>query len=248
VAGVNLRPRLFTAFLLLPALALADTTTPSDANAKAFPAWAGAARQRVEEAKADAAAIDTVFLGDALTSRWLDPQGGLALWNERFAGHALNFGAPGDGTEHLLWRLNDIDFSPFAPTVRNVVLLIGTNDTTETPDAVAAGIDAVAAKVRPLFPKARLLLVGMPHNARADETTQAANAIERSRADGKATVYVDLPGAMAPDGKSWKGLMPDRLHLSPEGYRIWADLLAAVPAPEAKKEGAEAGAPAPAAK
>jgi lysophospholipase L1-like esterase len=27
---------------------------------------------------------------------------------------------------------------------------------------------------------------------------------------------------MTPVGNSWKGLGPDRLHLTPEGYALWA--------------------------
>ena len=242
-------------FLTLPlrAESAPPTATPSNGNARAFPAWTEACRQRVtaaaKEAQAADMTVDLLFLGDSLTERWLKADEGLALWERYYARHALNFGVSADGTEHLLWRLQTIDLSSFVPTVRTVVILIGTNDSTYPPQAVVAGIDAVLARSRALFPEAKTILVGLPRNARADAVTQAVNETLRLRDDGKKTFYLDLPGAMTPDpaAKSWRGLGPDRLHFSSEGYRMWADLLNAT-LERIKKEGAEASAPAPLAK
>ncbi|WP_157895239.1 GDSL-type esterase/lipase family protein [Verrucomicrobium sp. GAS474] len=213
------------AALAFPLSAQPTTAIPSDANAKAFPQWFAASARRVEEAKGKQ--IDTIFLGDALTEEWLRPDGGLPLWKQSYADRALNFGLAGDGTEHLLWRMTQIDLSPFAPPIRNVVILIGTNDTVHPPEAIVEGIQAVQARSRLLFPQARTLLVGLPHNARADKTTQAVNAALQTLADGKETFYVDLPGKMTPDreGKTWQGLAPDRFHLSPEGYKMWSEAM-----------------------
>ncbi len=222
-----------TAFLRAQAPLPAPTTVPNDENARAFPAWFNACRERTEAAKAAGAKIDTVFLGDSLTERWLRPAEGLPLWNRLYADHALNFGVSGDGTEHLLWRMQAIDLSSFAPTIRTVILLIGTNDAPRPPEEIVAGIGAVLARSHALFPQARTFLVGIPHNARADEVTEAANVKLKEMADGKSLVYVDLPGMMTPDRfiKNWQGLGPDRLHLSAEGYRLWSEALKGAMAP-----------------
>ena len=244
-----------TGFLVLVLLLLSTfplraeppaTTIPSDANARAFPGWAEAGTKRIEEAKMSGRAIDMVFLGDSFTEQWLRTDAGLPLWSAFYADRAVNFGGMGDGTEHLLWRLGKADFSPFAPAVHTVVVLIGTNDATYPPEAIVAGIEAVMARSRTLFPAAKTIVVGLPRNARADKVTQAVNETLKLRADGKETFYLDLPGAMTakPEAKSWRGLSDDRLHLSREGYAVWADLLNAK-MEEIKKQGAEASAPAP---
>ena len=240
----------FLLFLLpLNAQIPLPTTVPSDANARAFPAWAEAGKRRIEEAKASGKTVDLVFLGDSFTEQWLKTEAGLPLWKEFYADHALNFGGIGDGTEHLLWRLDRVDFSPFATTVRTVVVLIGTNDSTYPSEVVVAGIEAVVARSHALFPTAKTVVVGLPRNARADKVTQTVNEALKLRADGKETFYLDLPGVMTakPESKSWKGLSEDRLHLSREGYALWAELLNAKlqEIAEIKKQGAEASASAP---
>src|SRR5947209_1632948 len=50
---------------------------------------------------------DVVFLGDALTQGWEGPDGAEA-WKKHFEPlKAANFGAGGDRTEHVLWRVTE---------------------------------------------------------------------------------------------------------------------------------------------
>ncbi len=50
----------------------------------------------------------------------------------------------------------------------------------------------------------------------------AANGLIEKIADGKDVVWFDLASKMPPEGDGWKGIGKDKLHLSPEGYEIWA--------------------------
>ena len=50
----------------------------------------------------------------------------------------------------------------------------------------------------------------------------AANVLIQKIADGKNVVWFDLAGKMTPEGDGWKGIGKDKLHLSPEGYEMWA--------------------------
>ena len=54
----------------------------------------------------------------------------------------------------------------------------------------------------------------------------ATNAILSKLDDGKMVFYKDIgPKFLESDGTLEKKIMPDLLHLSPEGYQIWADAI-----------------------
>ena len=59
-------------------------------------------------------------------------------------------------------------------------------------------------------------------------STQQANAIFSKLADGEHVHYLDIgPKFMNEAGVLTRGMMPDRLHLTGEGYAIWADSIEA---------------------
>ncbi len=207
-----------------PAIAR-SSTQPSDANAKRRVAWYQDCEKRVAEMKGKP--VDVIFIGDSITENFIkEPTAtwnmvGKSVWEKHYAGrNVLNFGVGADATEHVLWRFEHMDIRGFSPKV--AVILIGTNNTQDSPEQIAAGVKAVLDKTRQTFAGVKVILVSILPNARATQKMADANKIIQTFADGKTVNYFDLAAKMPPEGNSWKGLGRDRLHLTPEGYELWA--------------------------
>jgi len=171
--------------------------------------------------------VDVIFIGDSITQNFINapterwPMAGKAVWDEHYAGrNVLNFGVGADRTENVLWRLDHMDIREFRPKV--AVLMIGTNNTRDSPEAIAAGVKAVIKKTQEIFPGVKIILVSILPNARAAQKMADANRIIRNFGDDRSVFYFDLAARMTPEGDSWKGLGRDHLHLMPEGYELWA--------------------------
>jgi len=176
--------------------------------------------------------IDLLLLGDSITDAW---RGQKALWAERFEPlKAANFGISGDCTQHLLWRLRNGELDGIAP--KAVMLLIGTNNigwNKQDEASTVAGITAVVQEIRTRSASTKILLLAVfPRGATSTDPFRAqVRKINEEIAkldDGKTVLYLDLgPKFIADDGSLPKDLMPDALHLSEQGYRIWADAVKA---------------------
>jgi len=207
------------------------STVPSDSNYREHPEW----NKDCEECllAMQGKRCDVIFIGDSITGMWNGP--GKAVWEKYYAGrHALNFGAGGDKTQNVLWRLDTWAVRAFKPRV--AVILVGTNNIGDPVEEIAAGVKAVLAKTGQLFPDARVILVGiLPRAEHAGKVAQVDQLI-RAYADERTVFYFDLASKMAPKGDTWTGLGPDRLHLGAEGYELWAasmePLLARLLAPQ----------------
>lgn len=202
-----------------------SSTQPSDSNARRRVSWYQACEQRVAAMKGKP--CDVIFIGDSITENFIDPPTatwknvGIDVWEKHYAGrNVLNFGVGADATEHVLWRLDHMDIKGFSPKV--AVILIGTNNTQDTPEQVAAGVRAVVDKTRATFQNARIILISILPNARATQKMADTNKIIQTFGDNQTIYYFDLASKMLPEGNSWKGLGNDRLHLSPDGYELWA--------------------------
>lgn len=220
-----LRPLLLSLCVALPVFA-ADTavapppatTVPSDSN------YTGRHAADNHACEALVAAMkgqpcDLIFIGDSITQGWV--QRGKDVWEKHYAQrHALDFGVGADATQHTLWRLEHMDVASFRPKV--AVVLIGTNNTRNTPEDIAAGIKAVLVKTQQTFPGVKVILMSILPNARAQEKMKAVNVLTQTFADNRTVFYLDLAAKMTPEGDSWKGLGPDKLHLTAEGYEMWA--------------------------
>jgi lysophospholipase L1-like esterase len=188
-------------------------------------------RQRAEAAAAARGGVELLFLGDSLTEAW--PDTGRATWEKHFVGlKAGSFGIGGDTTQNVLWRVTAGGLGILRP--RAVVLLIGINNLGnhgDRPDAVVRGVTAVVDQLRRSFPIAKILVLGifpsgqMPKDpARARIAT--VNAALPALADGKSVFHQDIGAAfLEADGSISADVMPDFLHLSPEGYRRWAEAI-----------------------
>jgi lysophospholipase L1-like esterase len=222
---------------------LTASTLPLRAEDPATPAprtidyeWMSVATwQKMHDADVAIAAkggADLLFLGDSITEGWEWNDG--EHWKKHFAPlGAANFGIGGDTTQNVLWRLDHGSIGALQPKV--VVLLIGTNNLgrdAAAPADVARGVEAIVAKLRGAFPAARIVVHGVfPCDAspKAEIRGRITALNERLRAldgrDGK-VLFRDI-GALflEKDGSVSPAVMPDGLHLSPEGYRRWAAVL-----------------------
>lgn len=192
--------------------------------------------------KARQGRIDVYFAGDSITRRWgaSDPQykDFLANWRRNFFGwNAANFGWGGDTVQNILWRLLHGELDGVNPKI--VVLMAGTNNLGPTlpPGAhdakvaeVLAGIKAILNVIRRKAPGAVIILMGItPRNDRGAEimpTIDRINHCLSQFADGRRIRYLNINARLADDtGKLFPGVTTDGLHLSLEGYQVWADAL-----------------------
>jgi lysophospholipase L1-like esterase len=178
-----------------------------------------------------------VFIGDSITHHWGGPpasrlrDGEAVLKTELGAYRTLNLGFGHDRTQHVLWRLQNGEIDGLKPDW--VVINIGTNNLTDghTADEIMAGIQAICSEVHTRTPDARIILMSVFPRERSGTHPRRKVIAELSRlcADYAAQqkfTHIDLgPQFVDETGQIPKNLMPDALHLSADGYRIWAAAL-----------------------
>lgn len=175
---------------------------------------------------AEEGGVDLVFLGDSITQGW--ERNGREVWEEFYGGrHAANFGIGGDRTQHVLWRIENGNFDGIEPEL--IVLMIGTNNSRDnTAPEIADGVTAIIQKLRIKLPRTRILMLAIfPRGQNPDNTrranNEAANEVFMELADGRMIHYLDIGDVFInDDGTISAEIMPDYLHLSPAGYRLWA--------------------------
>ena len=200
-----------------------SSTLPSDQNYRRQPNYQVYFNDYLELKKGKPA--DLIFIGDSITEQWRWGIG-WPVWKQHFEARALDFGLGSDRTQHTIWRLQNVNLSGFAPKV--AVLLIGTNNTQDAPEDIAAGVKAVIDAIQVKFAGIRVIVLSILPNARAAEKMAAANKLIAPLADHQTVFYLDLAEKFTPDGTNWKGLGRDKLHLTVEGYEMWAAALEAL--------------------
>ncbi|HEX8877987.1 MAG TPA: GDSL-type esterase/lipase family protein [Phycisphaerales bacterium] len=186
--------------------------------------------------------IDLIFMGDSITQGWEGP--GKGVWTEFYAKrNAVNMGISADRTQHLLYRIAHGNLDGLATpkaghAPKLLVLMIGTNNTASSPtvrsntaEEINEGVRAVVSAVRAKLPETHILVLAVfprgetPNDKRT--TLEAMNKLLASVADAK-TTFLDIgPTLTNPDGTISKDVMPDFLHLSEKGYRLWAEAIEA---------------------
>lgn len=178
---------------------------------------------------------EIVMLGDSITHFWGgEPVSGRRTgtneWNRLFAGRrVVNLGYGWDRTENVLWRLTHGEFDDVEPEV--VVVMIGTNNIgLNSPDEIAAGIEAICNEIHRRSKRTRILLLGIfPRGQKPDSTrVKVAEVNARiSKLNGQSGVtYLDIGAKfLEPDGSISREIMYDFLHPSAKGYAIWADAM-----------------------
>ena len=185
--------------------------------------------------------VRLVFIGDSITHLWggtpqSNNQSGDKVWQEFYGPrNAINMGFGWDRTQQALWRIENGELEGITPEV--AVVLIGTNNLTghavrENSDPeIVAGITAVCELIRKKSPQTKVLLLGLlPRGAEPTDRLRSRIQLintELVRLDGQNGVtYLDIgPKLLDEHGKFLAGVAPDNLHLSEQGYRIWAETM-----------------------
>ena len=170
---------------------------------------------------------DVIFIGDSITQGW--ERAGRKAWAENFESlKAVNLGIGGDQTGHVIWRITEgKELEPIKPKV--AVIMIGTNNMgAHYAEQIAGGVKAIVAELRTQRPEMKILLLGIfPRSAKPTDDVRGkikyVNAMIAKVADGKMVIYKDIGEKfLNKDGGLERKVMPDFLHLSAEGYDIWA--------------------------
>lgn len=187
--------------LLLALLFPPVVSVAADVPVSAIPAdrpelsWWGLRHARVlEQVKADPNA-PLLLIGDSITQNYekakAPDEDFLPTWQTFYGSRgALNLGFSGDGTQHVLWRLEHGELEGLHPKV--AVLLIGTNNTgwlKQSALDTQLGIDAVVAKLEQKLPDTRILLMGILPSDLSPEKTRADAEVNRYLAER----YADNP-------------------------------------------------------
>jgi len=209
----------------------ASTTTPVSRSSKF---WTDRQDEINAAVKANAGNVDLLFVGDSITHCW-DVQvipkisSGKVVWDQYYEPRkALNTGLAGDGTEHVLWRLDHGNVDGISPKL--AVVMIGTNNSPRTAQEIGDGIVAVVNKLREKLPKTKVLLLAIfPRSEKPDELREKlaeASRLASRVADGNWVHYLDIGDAfLDDDGTLPAEIMPDYLHPNEKGYRIWAEAM-----------------------
>ena len=169
---------------------------------------------------------DLLFVGDSITQGW--ENGGKEVWDYYYAGrNAVNLGTSGDRTYHVLWRLDDLDFSKVSPKL--AVIMIGTNNRAmHTAGQIAEGVTAIVDSLRQKLPEMELLLLGVfPREVAPDAEYRVkmdeANDILAKLDEREKVTFLDIGEEfLNDDGILPEEIMPDALHPNTKGYWIWA--------------------------
>jgi len=230
-------------FFLMGAVLMAATTTraqtpPTDQPVPRTDQNSLTAHSQLLE-KAKLGQVDLYFEGDSITRRWgaTDYPELLANWNENFFGwNAANFGWGADGTENILWRLDDGELEGVNPQV--IVLMAGTNNVGNPigsdgegrrVEEVTRGIAAILDALRSKAPEATIILMGiLPRNDNMAlmPMIDSINDNLPELADGERIRFLNINDRLADrNGKLYEGMTADNLHPSDAGYQAWADAL-----------------------
>ncbi|KAH9368704.1 hypothetical protein HPB48_004723 [Haemaphysalis longicornis] len=184
---------------------------------------------------------DVVVLGD-YTVAFLQ-QSEASVWEKLFAPlHCLNFGIPEDRIENVLWRIENGELDNLNPKV--VVLSVGCNDNSSTPEAVAEGVVICATAITFRLPEAQVVV--LHPNSQRDRRRLINEALSKGLKGRSRIQLVDLdPGLVRPDGSISHHDMFDFRHLSRQGYLATFEPLADLVA-QLLSEAAGAGDPTPA--
>ena len=173
---------------------------------------------------------DVVFFGDSIIHYWggepKAPQAwGAQAWAHCFAGVSVaNFGFGWDRTENVLWRIGHGELDGIQPKV--IIIKIGTNNIgLNTPEDIAAGIEAVCAAAHAKQPRAKILLLGIL--ARRDEqpghsVTERVNQLLAAHVKGvDYATFRDCGTALRnADGIPNAAFFADDVHINAAGYKI----------------------------
>jgi len=171
-----------------------------------------------------------VFFGDSITLGFYNsPAWELIL--KKY--NALNFGVGGDRTQHLLWRLDHGELD-FKQDPRCVVVMIGTNNLdSNSPKEIASGVLQAVERFLARFPKAKVLVVGIPPRSKLpsnpirlkrDELNQILKEVISKRQQ-KVLSFIPFPNLLTSDGVFTRDYTIDFVHLNVKANQILVNSL-----------------------
>ena len=191
--------------------------------------WMPRHEQKVAQANLGEAQL--IMIGDSITHGWEND--GKVVWDNHFSDiNTLNLGYGGDRTENVLWRLQHGELGTTQPKL--VVMMIGTNNTghrMDSPEAIAAGVDAIVDELTTRVPDAKILLLAIfPRDAKPDAAmrlnNQAATQLIADIAQQRNLFFANFNAEfLTEDGTLTTEMMPDLLHPKAFGYEVWAKQL-----------------------
>ena len=198
--------------------------------------WLDTHAKLVAYVQANKGPIDILLVGDSITQQWGSPLDKGVMndaWRKSFGGYkTINIGIGGDKSQNVLWRLDHGGVEGLEP--RLVILMIGNNNMFFTPEtgieAAAKGVKMCVANVREKFPKAAVIVAKIlpchsPGVAFYEDIKKTNAALETLKLDGdpRVTVLDMTSDFLNADGTLKKALFtPDNIHLSLEGYGVYA--------------------------
>ncbi|HEY9254287.1 MAG TPA: GDSL-type esterase/lipase family protein [Stenotrophomonas sp.] len=204
-------------WLLLSLWPIAASAIAADVPVSAIPAdrldqpgWAQRHAEVLRQVQAHPEA-PLLLIGDSITQNYekakAPDEDFLPTWQTFYGARgALNLGFSGDGTQHLLWRLNHGEVDGLHPKV--AVVLIGTNNTgwlKHTAGQTQLGIDAVIATLEQKLPTTRILLLGLLPSDVSPEKSRADAEVNRYLAerygDNPRVAYLDIGSIFLRDGR-----------------------------------------------
>lgn len=229
-AGLQL-PALLQGFLLSDPVVDNAGTNPATVPVEGY-----AKKRRAEKLEAIARdKFDLIMLGNSITNNFDKPEF-QPVWNQFYAPRkAINLGYSGYRTENILWSIQHGELDGQSPKV--LVLEIGTNNideknypTRHTAGQLAGGIEAIVNTVRKKLPDTKIIILrAFPGSYDGPNPTSHRAILERASdlvsklADGKHVFYCDVNHVFLNfDGSINHELMPDYLHPSPAGAKLWA--------------------------
>jgi len=179
--------------------------------------------------------VEVLFLGDSITDGWRNfdaakKRGGKNVWEKNFEPlKAANFGIGGDRTQHVLWRIQNGELDGIKPKV--AVLMIGTNNTgNDSAEQIAEGVAAIVKTIHEKSSQTKVLVLAVfprgkmipnPGNTKIIEINKIIAKLDNS----KNVTYLDIGEKFMKNGQIPGEIMYDYLHLTEEGYQIWADAI-----------------------
>jgi len=185
---------------------------------------------------------EIILIGDSITHFWDgEPKSQQANGPKAFASvftpyRVLNLGFGWDRIQNVLWRLDHGEMDNLHPRV--IILHIGTNNTSDTPNAragtpeeIVEGIAAICARLQSQVPDVNIILMKIfPREEKPDHPCRILiNKINLKLTEFASTAHLTLldlaPQMLRADGTLPSDLTLDFCHPNEAGYQIWADAL-----------------------
>ena len=185
-------------------------------------------RHQAIVAKAASQSPEVMLLGDSITQGW---ELNHKIWAQKIkSNRVLNAGIASDKVEHILWRVQIGLFTTARPKI--VVLMAGINNLAiSTPEQITGGLAQIIDEIHGASPATHVLLMGiLPSGEEAQNPRRgkirAINSMIAGMAAQHEVQYLDAGSLfLAPDGSLTKAVSFDGVHLTREGYTIWATAL-----------------------